>query len=411
MEHRSSTSSSKGLPWAAILAAAIVLAGDRALDLPRIWGALAAATPEEAILAWNVATSQASLRGVANAPRGERRVLVVGSSRAGLGFDRQLASEALPRTAFATIVQAGLGPFEIRSYAEEMRAAHPDVVVFFLSEFETHRPLHLEPIPGSSAASVAAVADLVAETGWGFAFRNRTTLSRIVVASMLSSYRFRDVLRHVGADRLRTFTIEPRLSRKPPRGYAVRPVAMWDGSPTVLPHSELRGIRERLGGGSPAQLVALLMLRDVSPGRHATIQLDLLRRAIERLRASGVAVVIVETPVHPAAVVAVNPAARREFAEFALSLVKMYGIVFVPLEAQESFQDGDFIDLLHVNSIGARKLTSAMVRALRSRPAAGALATDPLFSPTRGQRRIADLEGQGCDVPGGRGSALVRNSG
>jgi hypothetical protein len=191
---------------------------------------------------------------------------------------------------------------------------------------------------------------------------------------MLSTYRFRYILQLVGGDLLRTFPVDNRL-QKQRRGYAIRPKALWDGESTVFSRAQLKTIRRRLRGGPRTgiaafnQFTALMMLSDMAPGRHAEVQLALLRRAIARLRAHGVRVVILDTPVHPAVAPLLNAAARREFTAFATEVAMTDGVEFVPLEALEAFRDEDFRDVLHLNATGAPKLTRGIVHALRQEEA------------------------------------------
>jgi hypothetical protein len=385
----SPTAGSWRLPRASIIVLALVLAGDRLVfELDGVWDTLDAAAGPTNVLASDVATSQVRLRTVAEAPGGDLRVFVVGSSRAEAGFDPVVARQAIPHATFATIAQGGLGPFELSAYVAEMIAARPHLVILLLSEFETHRPLRLEPVPATGSASVGAVADLVAETGPAFAFRHRTTLARVLLASVLNTYRFKNVLNGAGAERARTFPLDRRLPRKRPGSFG-RPVALRDGTRTALPAPEREAIRRRLGQGSRMRFIALGMLADVSTGHHARVQLGLVRRAIERFQRRGIEVAVVEPPLHPAAAPAVNPAACAEFEDFARALVRTHGITFVGLEEIEPFEDGDFSDLLHLTRAGARKLTAGVLRVVERTAArrSGAAAGDEEARGSRAGRR------------------------
>ena len=88
----SSTSSSRRWPWAALLAAALLLAADAAVLGPwGAWGWLAARDPEQRALA------RLELKRVREAPPGEPRAFVVGTSRVQEGFDVELARRRAAR--------------------------------------------------------------------------------------------------------------------------------------------------------------------------------------------------------------------------------------------------------------------------------------------------------------------------
>ena len=103
------------------------------------------------------------------------------------------------------------------------------------------------------------------------------------------------------------------------------------------------------------------------------MQEQLIRRAVEVLRAAGVRVAIVEGPLHPAAVDLRDPELRGEFLAFARSLQDQLGIAFLPLEAIEPYAESDFADLVHVGPEGVPKTDAQPGRgSTRSRPQSAA---------------------------------------
>ena len=311
MDSRSSTSSSRAraraLPWAGLLAAALLLALDASvLGTRGPWAMLAERVRGAGAAPSGVANDRLALREVRSAPPGRPRVFVLGSSRAAAGFDAEVAQHAFPGVAFARLGHPGVDPFVMRSLAEEVIAAHAAAAVLVLSEIETHRPLRLEPIPGpgASAVSLAAVADLLAETGPGFAWRNRESLYRLLVSSALRGYRYRDVLRHAGLLDLIEFPLAAgRLSRPAPAMLGMHPIALGEDFRNPVTPSMRRRLAEVLAALPRRWQIAALpevdILREVTPGIHSDVQLALVRRTVERLREAGVGGVGVAAPVHP----------------------------------------------------------------------------------------------------------------
>ncbi len=180
----SSTSASRAaaarLPWAGLLAVLLVLALDqRILGPDGPWQLLVGADPESA------APARLALRELRAANPGRPRVAVVGTSMVIDGFDEVLAAQSLPGATLAKLGHPRFEPFVLLQLAPELVAARADAVVLILSEFDTHRPLRLEPVPGSSGASLSAVVDLVRLAGPAFAVEQRTTLYRLVASSLL----------------------------------------------------------------------------------------------------------------------------------------------------------------------------------------------------------------------------------
>ena len=374
MDSRSSTSSSRAraLPWAGLLAAALLLALDAGvLGTRGPWAVLAERVRGAGAAPSGVANDRLALREVRSAPPERPRVFVLGSSRAAAGFDAEVARHAFPGVAFARLGHPGVDPFVMRSMAEEVIASHAAAAVLVLSEIETHRPLRLEPIPGpgASAVSLAAVADLLAETGPGFAWRNRESLYRLLVSSALRGYRYRDVLRHAGLLDLIEFPLATgRLSRPAPAMLGMHPIALGEDFRNPVTPPLRRRLAEVLAALPRRWRIAALpevdILREVTPGIHVDVQLALVRRTVERLREAGVGVVVVEAPVHPAGAAVYPPRLGADFRAFGENLAADPGVVFVPLDAMEPFEESDFKDLLHTSPQGSEKLTNGIVHGL-----------------------------------------------
>jgi hypothetical protein len=313
----------------------------------------------------SAAPTRVALRDLRAAAPGRLRVAVVGTSMVIDGFDADLAARRLPGAHFAKMGHPRFEPFVLLQLVPELVAARVDAVVFILSELDTHRPLRLEPVPGSSGASLAAIVDLVRITGPRFAIENRVTLYRLAASSALNAYRYRADLERLAPDRLRAFRSDARLGHAP-KPDPFRPVAIWDGRHNAVPIAAQRHtfdlfpprmdqFNARLQAGTVAE---------ITPGRHAAVQQALLRRTVEKLRAAGIEVVIVQGVLHPAAQDYYDPARREEFARFAAGLERELGARFVPIAAMEPFAESDFYDLIHVTHAGSAKVTRGILAGL-----------------------------------------------
>lgn len=358
----SSTSSSRRWPWAGLLAAALLLAVDAAVLGP--WGAwewLAERDPEQRALV------RLELERVRAAPPGEPRAFVVGTSRVQEGFDVELARRELPGVAIGKLGQPRIEPFVIRQLADDLLAARADAVVILLSEFDTHRPLRLEPVPDPGTASLGALVDLLRATGPGFAVAQRTPLYRLVACSALDAYRYRPILTTAGLGKLRQFHFDERFGRTE-RGDPFRPIALWGGERGVAREAAKRSTFDLFPPAMPSFMGRMQAgtIGETSRGPHVAVQQALIRRTIERLREANVRVAIVEAPLHPAAVDLYDPALRGEFLAFMRSLEDAFGIAFLPLEAVETYAESDFSDLVHVGAEGIPKLTRSLIAGLRA---------------------------------------------
>ena len=362
------TSSSRAglqrLPWAGLLALALLLAIDRAgLGFEGPWEYMAIDDPNSA------AATRLELKRLRGQPPGRPRVIVVGTSQVIDGFDQALAEKLLPEVYFAKLGFPRFEPFAIRALAGDLIASGADTVCLIASEQDTHRPLRLEPVPGSSAASLAAVWDLLRVTDWRFALENRMSLYRLVATSGLWLYRYRPDLHLAGLEDLPRFQLDERLgngARK--KGDPFRPVALWGADRHFVPPEARRTTMDLfppLMDQWNARIQAGAM-REITAGAHVAVQMHLYRRALEVLREAGLEVVLVEGVLHPAARDLYDTGLRQEFAAFARGLEADLGVRFIPLEQMPRFAESDFYDLIHTTRRGAAKITRAIVRGLRA---------------------------------------------
>jgi hypothetical protein len=300
------------------------------------------------------------------------QVAVLGNSRAMAALDPdRFGSE---RTHLIT--RPGLEPLHRRVLAEEIAAARPDVAIVVWSELDTHRAVRLEPVVGHAIASVPALLDLVAATDGHFLLDNRKSLMRAGLASLLTGYRYREVLGEALGFRWRRFPIPARLAGPAPPPLAARaPIALFTGQPTPVSPGVRQQVRDLVpGGGDFVAVDQVDMISEISEGRHVEVQQRLLRRVVEILSRAGIRVLVVEPPMHPISAELYDVGTRLSFRRFIDELVESGLVHFVPVDSMPPFDADDFIDLIHLNLAGRSKLMEAVG------PALDELAATPLRS-------------------------------
>ncbi len=353
------------LPWAGLLALALLFAFDRVIfAFPATWRGLPVDDPNSA------AATRLELLELRREPPERPRVIVVGTSRVIDGFDKKLAQRLLPGAAIAKLGYPRFEPFAIRALVPDLLAAGPAAVCLIASEQDTHRPLRLEPVPGSSAASLGAVADLLRLTDWRFVVEQRVSLYRLVASSLLDLYRFRPdfLLTPLGARR--EFVMDDRLVDQRPRADPFRPAALWGAERSPVARAAERSTWDLF----PPRMdqwdarIQAGTVQEITAGAHVPVQMGLLERAIELLREAGVEVVVVQGVMHPAADDLFDTSLVDRFLAFAKRLVESHGVVFVSRAQMKPFAESDFYDLVHTDARGARKITRGMIAGLRATP-------------------------------------------
>ena len=379
VEPRSSTSSSDRsgwFPWAAAVAVVSVLILDALLlGGSGPWGMILSHVPITNPSSHITARERAWL--AEGSPPGQKVAVVLGTSRGMAGFSEPFLEEQVPNLDVVKLARPGHLPFQTRSLIEDLVDAKPDVVVFPLSEFNTHRPIRIEPVAGRGTANVRAIVNLLTAAGPGFAWENRTTVLRLFGAATLNGYRFREVLGLAGLYRLRRFTrqdfgrrdeggLEPHAVR--PFQAGREPIAFWEEAMAPMPEEQLQEISRQFGGplGPTVRTHQTPMVREITAGSHGPIQYALVRQGVDRLLEAGIEVVIVETPLHSVSAELYDVGLRTEFLELARELSDKPGVTFVSLDESGPFVDEDFGDILHLGDLGQDKLSRAVLPALRA---------------------------------------------
>lgn len=150
--------------------------------------------------ATHVAEDRRSLAALSATPANVRPIFVLGSSRAAVGFRRDLAARLRPKEAFVALTHEFIDPFVMRSLAGEIGQLQPKRVVLLLSDFDTHRPVRLEPLPDIPSAGLGPITDLATAAGPGFVLRNRHSFLRLLGSTLFPPYRYRQVVRAAGPE-------------------------------------------------------------------------------------------------------------------------------------------------------------------------------------------------------------------
>ncbi len=314
---------------------------------------------------WGVARDRVLFQQVRAVDPDLPRIFILGTSRADFGFDPSLAGQLLPTVSFTKVAHANMDPFAIRSTVSEVVHAEVDVAVLMLSEFDTHRPLRLEPLPAKSTADLGALAQLISVTDFSFFRENRESLYRIAASSLSRAYRFRDLLGRGFLNQFREFPLNNRLSKfRPPwmRGKVALGEAAYRRPAPVKEQILL----DRLPPRFRKAKTQLPLFSETIAGPHADVQMVLIRDAIRMLREAGVEVFIVECPVHEIADLLQGATARKDFRRFATGLAEDPGVRFVSLQELPAFEEADYSDLFHMNEAGRNRMTTAIVKKVRT---------------------------------------------
>ncbi|GJM21868.1 MAG: hypothetical protein DHS20C15_17830 [Planctomycetota bacterium] len=291
-------------------------------------------------------------------------VALLGTSRAGRGLvSYELAQGPLQHVEFLRFCHAGLSPFELHALVSELVETPPDVAVFMLSEFETHRPLRLQTVLG--AGSPTALFDLAELAGASFVFEHRDTFLGLTLASALNAYRYRALWASAGLVSWRRF-LPAHLDRR--RDQLSAPFLMTGEPP--LPVNILE-TRKQLGEvfplvGASLLRAQLVQLRGITLGPHADLQLELTRRSVEALLAAGSQVLLVEGPIYPPAVTLFAEEPRAQFRRFARELKALPGVEMIWLSESGPFRAPVFGDLTHLDTPGSKQLAVSVRKRLAS---------------------------------------------
>ncbi len=383
MDSPSSTSSSEqvpptrptlaALPWAGLFAIAILAFADLTLyRTESIWQAFDQRLTGSNLLEQGLVQDRIQLASL-DARDGRPEVFIIGSSRLNRGYRPEtLAPGSEPDAQIVKLAHPQFFPFEMRAAIDEVLRHEPRVVLFALGEFETHTRIKF--VPGSSFGNLSAIRELAREAGWGFVSERRVMLARIALGDLINSYHYRALVGRMGVSNLHRFKREPRLKV---RDHPERSLSFLAGERKEISFEELSAIVAEFdarfpGRGSIIRKAQFGLLRSITPGQHAEINLALMRSIVDKLRKAGVSVVLVEPPIYPDARSLYADAAREEFLVFASELERDHDVTFVALEEGPVYVPADFADLTHLERSGAEKFSEVVAAAIRQ-----ALRRDP----------------------------------
>ncbi len=289
-------------------------------------------------------------------------VFVVGSSRIEAGF----ASHLLDRLdtgglRFTTLAHPQLAALELRALVPRIVDRSPSQIVIGLSEFDTHGRLLLRR-DGVGGRPVV-IWDMLQAGGISFWWEHRQGLLRQTAATLVSAYRHRDIFESVGLARVHRFEIS--RSR---RDVEFRTTEMIRGEPLELPpdvyERRARALDLRFPGSPPIRSrMQFKLVRSITRGAHAAVQMNLFQRSFQILREAGIPLTVIELPLHPGSRGVFDSTIRGDFHQFVGRLAREYGFEFVRLDAQPAYRDEYFKDMTHLNPVGAQVLTREIVSA------------------------------------------------
>lgn len=347
------------LPWGGVLALLLGLLGQHvALSVQAPWDWLLAHEEQLTLLEQGLLIDRREMVRAA-ATTGERpRVALVGTSRMEAGFREQLLRPELrPPIDFFRHTHARVYPHEIASQASEILAFEPDVVVFTLSEFELLSPFRL--VPQGWGGDLDALTDLMGRTGPAFVYEHRDAFLRMLCSGLSDAYRYRSILGKTLLPRMRDV-----LARSGGAGSARQhwDAALADGVPMPLDPAEFERLIEPMLRQFPDHATTVRaqsgQAREIRPGAHGELKLDIMERNIEIFRDAGVEVVLFEGALHPAAASLYDAQASRQvFLAWAQDMAGRDGVHFIPREDLGLVPAEEFRDVTHVNKLGALRIT------------------------------------------------------
>ncbi len=363
----SSTSNSESLTW--LTPAARILIGialgflllDRLVGVFTPWEWLSARVPRAELIPAGVIRDEVALR--RSRPG---NTIVIGASRVQPAFypkNSQIIKKS--KTRFTVLAHPGLGAYSMQALAPRIVDAEPGLVIFGLSELDTHSALRLEPCVAGEPSH--AFASVLFSSPLHFLAEQRNALLRLGLAAGVHTYRHRLITERLLFSRGLRFKRDQRLR---PRAY-LRQLRASDRGELRGPHYEVaaadlheivQDLTERFPGRYRlTNRPYFRLVRNLSDGDNAVIKTALVRAAIQHVAESDVPVAIVELPIYALGRRLYDPRLRREFHRVVGSMVDQYGLRFVPLEEQPTYEDGDFIDMTHTNHKGGLKLLRVFI--------------------------------------------------
>jgi hypothetical protein len=284
------------------------------------------------------------------------RVVALGSSRAAAAFVPDKVSISETEWVHATTLgRPGIDPFVLRSMVDGVVALDPDVVVLYISEFDTHRAMFL--IPRSTDPDLPSLVELLRYTSPDYCWDERHKLLQILAGGILETYHHRDVLLAAGLGSFSEFEMGARgldgpAPPAPARRFGSHRFADWHSTSFAERVAEIEASH-----GREIPLAEFGQLYEMLRGEQVRAQESMIESAIERFGGAGVQVLIFETPLNPLGAALSQAGLRDDFLAFARRMERTHDSWFIPLERSGPFGPEQFADLTHLNFEAAVRTT------------------------------------------------------
>jgi hypothetical protein len=358
-EHTGTPRSPRRIPWAGLSAALILLLLD-SLFFGRCG-------PHDllgqALKSGSIPVRQ-RLMTVSSTEAQHPRVVTAGTSQMRFAVDSTAAQQLAPDLEFVNAAGAAINPLATRTLVGGVLAVKPALVVLGLSPIDTHSPIRLLQNESAPAASPAALWRVLSIAGPALAVRERNLLFKLLAAEGVGALRYHAAVQALGprewrsfelSDRFKQFSSHPQLARVQLGGAQTPRLSRDDIERTFDEFPTIRRFAVR----------GMVQVNDLTGGPHVEVQTALIRDTVRAYHSAGVLVVAVELPIHPIGDLAHDQRNRGAFRRIMEDMARAEGFEFIPLSARSPWQPEEFLDVVHLNAIGAERFTAQLVELSR----------------------------------------------
>lgn len=265
---------------------------------------------------------------------GRVSTFLVGSSQMNFAVDAEMLSRQLPQVRVQKRCLPGFGVMQYAMVAPELLDRRADIVVCWLSEFDTFRD---DRVPANRLRAFARwpqVWRLSLTLGQRESWRNRVEMSDLALASLMPFWRDRDLLRRLA-------------------------LHFWwrgqDGAQGQPP--------KWMGGDADRQRANLA--RSIRRTRLVAANFRAFRSFVRHVTSRGIRVLVFEGATNALYTSAYDPRFRVETRERLQDMAREERFVYVDEGQMPVFGAGDFCDAYHLNRQARRRFTTYLATRLR----------------------------------------------